>query len=500
MHRDQDFGTDRELPPNGDALTQDLELNTLLHAMAAGDPFLLEVARRAVLTGLTDPDAIVYRQHVLADCLAQPSVVREIYQLTVEAIEGERRFFFGLLSRSPDSVLYRSVHVLEFFTGQLKKLRAVAGEHAHQFRSDGFTRLFAMLAEELGGDYFQIAEDHLKELKFGNGVLISAGLGRAATGTGYVLRRPQPQSWMQRIANRSGYSFQIPERDENGFRALADLRNRGINLVANATGQSADHILSFFQMLRTELAFYVGCLNLQQRLSAKGAPACFPVPLPLGGAALSASGLYDPCLTLHLQSRAVGNHVTADGKRLVVITGANQGGKSTFLRSAGLAQLMMQCGMYVTAESFRASACAGVFTHYKREEDPGMESGKLDEELARMSEIADTIGQDCLLLCNESFASTNEREGSEIARHVVRALVEAGIRVLFVTHLFDLAHGFHRDAAGTALFLRAERQPGGRRTFKLIEGEPLPTSYGQDLYQRIFRRAAGAGAAPATRA
>jgi DNA mismatch repair ATPase MutS len=45
--------------------------------------------------------------------------------------------------------------------------------------------------------------------------------------------------------------------------------------------------------------------------------------------------------------------------RLVIITGANSGGKSTFLRSLGLAQLMMQCGMFVTAASFRASACRG---------------------------------------------------------------------------------------------------------------------------------------------
>jgi DNA mismatch repair ATPase MutS len=498
MHRDQDFDLERDLPPNTGALIQDLELNTLLHAMAAGDKFLFEVASRAVLSSMADPEAIVYRQQVLADCLAQPSVVRQIYQLAVEAIVGEKRNFFSLFRASPDSVLRRSVQVLEFFAALLKRLRSIADEHAGNFRSDGFTRLFAMLAEELGDDYFQIVEDHLKELGFRRGVLISAGLGRGNKGAGYVLRRPRPQSWTQRIGNRSGYSFQIPERDDNGFRALSDLSNMGINLVANATGQSADHILSFFQMLRAELAFYVGCLNLHERLTGKGEPACFPVPLPPGGPVLSARGLYDPCLSLHLESRAVGNDVNADGKRLVMITGANQGGKSTFLRSAGLAQLMMQCGMFVAAESFRASVCAGVFTHYKREEDATMESGKLDEELARMSDIASLITPNCVLLCNESFASTNEREGTEIARQIVHALVEAGVKVLFVTHLFDLAHGFHREAADTALFLRAERQAGGQRTFKLREGEPLPTSYGQDLHKRIFDTSAGAEAAPAS--
>ncbi len=115
-----------------------------------------------------------------------------------------------------------------------------------------------------------------------------------------------------------------------------------------------------------------------------------------------------------------------------------------------------------------------------------MKSGKLDEELSRMSDIADSISPGCLLLCNESFSSTNEREGSEIARQVVRALVEEGIRVFFVTHLYDLARGFYREGRDTALFLRAERQADGARTFKVVEGEPLSTSYGEDLYRRIF--------------
>jgi DNA mismatch repair ATPase MutS len=356
-----------------------------------------------------------------------------------------------------------------------------------------------MLREELDDDYLATVEGHLKELKFRRGVLLSAALGKGNKGIRYVLRRaPEAKGWMQRLsmANRSGLSFQIADRDENGFRALSELRGRGINLVANAAAQSADHILSFFTMLRVELGFYVGCLNLHRRLTGKGDPVCFPVPVASREPALSAKGLYDVCLSLRVESRVVGNDLDADDRRLVMITGANQGGKSTFLRSVGLAHLMMQCGMFVPAESFRAGVAAGVFTHYKREEDATMTSGKLDEELSRMSDIAGTIRPNCILLCNESFASTNEREGSEIARQIVRALTQAGIKVLYVTHLFDLAHRFYREHMDTALVLRAERHADGRRTFKLVEGEPLPTSYGEDSYRRIFGTAGRVDAAP----
>jgi DNA mismatch repair ATPase MutS len=142
--------------------------------------------------------------------------------------------------------------------------------------------------------------------------------------------------------------------------------------------------------------------------------------------------------------------------------------------------------MFVPADSFRANVCPGVFTHFKREEDPSMRSGKLDEELARMSEIADRISSGSLMLFNESFAATNEREGSEIARQVIRALVERGVKVFYVTHLHDLAQSLFAKRMSNALFLRAEREADGRRTFRLVEGEPLPTSHGEDLYKRIF--------------
>jgi DNA mismatch repair ATPase MutS len=347
-----------------------------------------------------------------------------------------------------------------------------------------------MINRELDGEYLDRIQNHLNELKFRNGVLISAKLGKGNESADYILRKPPDpkMNWMQRIFARKQpvYTFTISDRDESGARALSDLRDAGINLVANALAQSPDHILSFFTMLRTELAFYVGCLNLYGQLALIGEPVCFPLPVAANERRHSFKGLYDICLALSIKQKIVGNDLNSDAKNLVIITGANQGGKSTFLRSVGLAQLMMQCGMFVAAESFAANVCAGLFTHYRREEDAAMNSGKLDEELSRMSDIADHLTANSLVLFNESFAATNEREGSEIGRQIVSALVEKKIKVFFVSHQFEFAHGFYAKNMENAFFLRAERRADGERTFKLSAGEPLTTSFGEDLYRRIF--------------
>ena len=491
MYKDHDFDLQRKLPPNEQALTQDLELNTLFNAMALRDKFLFEVAKRAILSGLhNDLDTILYRQNILEDCLRNSSIVRDIYNIAVESIESEKKNYLGFLSKYPNSVLHRSIDVLQIFVGMLKKLKHIADEHADKFESEGFTAFFAMLDKELGDDYFASVQNHLRALEFRDGVLISAELGKGNKGTHYVLRKPpdKKQGWIERIFAEKppAYTFSISDRDESGAKALSELRDRGINLVANALAQSTDHILSFFTMLRTELAFYVGCLNVHGQLAQKGEPMSFPLPVTPGERRHSFQGLYDACLTLTMEQSIVGNEVNADRKDLVIITGANQGGKSTFLRSIGLAQLMMQCGMFVPAESFCANICEGLFTHYKRKEDTTMKSGKLDEELSRMSDIVDKITSNSMVLFNESFAATNEREGSEIARQIICALLEKHIKVFFVTHLYEFAHGFYDKKMENAIFLRAERQTDGRRTFKLIEGEPLQTSYGEDLYHRIF--------------
>jgi hypothetical protein len=495
LYADRDFDPEAALAPNTDELTQDLGLDIVFAAMAGGDRFIHGVARTGTFASLTELDLIRYRQAILADCLEHPTVIRQLYALAVEGIDRERKIW-AYTARFPDSLLHRSVDVLKIFVDILTRLRTIAYSERWTFRSEGFQRLFDEIVAELGDDYLHAVQAHLDRLAFRDGVLVSAELGAGNRGRGYMLRRRVgKRTWRERIglAEPGTYVWQLPDRDEAGSRALSDLKGRGIALAADALAHSTDHILSYFVQLRAELGFYIACLNLRDRLAAKGEPLCLPEPRPAGEPWLGANGLYDVALSLSMNGASVRNDLAAEGKRLLVITGANRGGKSTALRSLGLAQLMMQAGMFVAAQAFEADIRDGLFTHFRREEDVNLRSGKLDEELGRMSWIVDRVGSTGLLLLNESFASTNEREGSEIARQIVHALIERGVKVIYVTHMFDLAEGFHREQRSDALFLRAERLPDGRRTFRIIPGEPLPTSHGVDVYRRIFGEGTVAG-------
>lgn len=489
LYRDHDFDPKSGLPWNELDLVQDLELETLLRAMSGEDEFLYGVARAALLKGCEDPETVLYRQAVLQDVLANPDILRSLYDLVVAALEEERKHYWTL-AHYPAGILHHSVDALLRLSAVLRQLREAADTQAARFTSEGFSRLFAMLQKELDDAYFDTIRAHLKALKFRHGTLISARLGIGNHGIDYVLRTPpeHPHNWLTRLFEKKvpSYSFTLSPRDENGARALSELNDRGVNLVANALAQSMEHIQSFLAMMRQELAFYLCGLNLHERLVQKGAPTAFPHPARVGERVLTCRGLYDICLALSMPQRVVGNDLNADGKNLFIVTGANQGGKSTFLRSVGLAQLMMACGLFVPAESYAADLCHGLYTHYKREEDTTMNSGKLDEEMARMSAIMDHLKPDSLILFNESFAATNEREGSQIAGQITRALRAHHIKIVAVSHLYEFARALYDDHLPDALFLRAHRDEDGTRTFRLEEAPPLATSYGADLYEKIF--------------
>jgi hypothetical protein len=491
MHKGSNFDTKAGLPSNASDLVQDLELETLVHGMANEDEFLAQIARSALLqASQSDLETVRYRQSALEDCLRNKVPVKAIYAVTIDSLEAEKKHSWAYMSNYPAGILRRSLEVLHHFVELLSRLRSIADHHSGEFRSDAFTELFAMLKREMDDDYFAKIIDHLLELKFESGALIGASLGKGNKGSNYVLlRSKQPRlSWLERLfaPKPPGHTFTLHPRDEGGFRALSELSDRGISQVANALAQSTDHIASFFAMLRNELAFYIGCLNLNDHLKDKNAALSFPKAEAANTLQYKYLGLYDACLALKMTKLPASNDGELNGGRLIVITGANQGGKSTFLRSIGITQLMMQAGMFVPARAMTASLCEGVFTHYKREEDTGMKSGKFDEELDRMSKLIDQIRPNSLMLFNESFAATNEREGSEIASQIVRGLLAKNVRAVFVTHMYELAQSFFVKSDRSFKFLRADRQEDGSRSFKLREGEPLRTSYGRDLYEKIF--------------
>ncbi|WP_018179407.1 MutS-related protein [Jongsikchunia kroppenstedtii] len=491
MHPDRESDLTAMPPLQAADVIADLGLRGIIATMANGDSYRSRVATAEMFTPQTDPRVIAYRHGALRDCRAHRDTITALYGLAGDVErEVRKHLFLTWNGMTPEQATHRSLAVLEIACDALDSLLALALRDRSEFTSPAFRRFFDDVTTTVDGNYLNSLRRHLNELRFEHGAVLSASLSSGLRGADYRLRVPAGRRLRDRLRiDSSGPGFEIDEHDVSGSMALTEIRSRGMHAVSGLLSTAANHLETFFATLRWELAFYLGSAALFDALDAVGGRACLPVPAPLDTRTFRCTDLYDAGLALHTGAAPVGNDLDAGSSNLVIVTGANRGGKSTFLRSVGIAQMLMQAGLPVPAREFAADVRCGVFTHFKREEDETLRSGKFDEELQRMSELVDHLPDASAVLFNESFAATNEQEGSAIAADIVRALLGHGHRVFYVTHMHELARTFYE--ARTGVFLRAERDASRQRSFRLSYAEPLPTSYGLDLYEKIFGEPAG---------
>lgn len=485
------FAMDSRLPWNASDLDRDLALGPVFRAMAGDDATIDRVARAVVLGAAADsPVTVRHRQAVLADARANPGLVRELYRLADRAVGSSSGRRSGLNARRAGVRLQSATELLERYLDALAVMQGVAERYRQSVNSRGLTELLETLCVAVTPDGLRAMRTLLQDASLQNGVMVAAGLGPGNRIADASLRRPPSgtMSGFRRLMGRGrrGIDHRIDDHDTHGRRALRELRDAQLQPLAESLARTAHDVRVFLEQLRRELAFYVGALNLADALAARAVPTAVPEVRLAQEGCWRVQELVDLALVLTGSQPVVGNDVIADGCRVVVITGANGGGKSTFLRSIGQCQLMAQVGLFVGATSATVSASRGVFSHFRREEDSSLRSGKLDDELRRLSAIADAAAPGSLVLSNESCAATNQREGSAILSDIAAAFRDHGVRAFYVTHLSEFAAALCQPEAGDVLSLRAERASDGGRSFRIRPGEPADSSHGLDFRRGLF--------------
>ena len=258
--------------------------------------------------------------------------------------------------------------------------------------------------------------------------------------------------------------------------------------------------------LLEEIAFYLGAIRLIQHLRACGLPLCRPAVLPQEARDCQMQGSYNLNLALRMaplpKSRDLGQEIVlndvnfSDEGRIFILTGPNRGGKTTYTQAVGLAQVMMQTGLFVPSKQAAMSPVDAIYTHFAVEERPDQEAGRLGEEAMRLSRIFDEATRYSLLLFNESLASTSASESFYLARDVVRVVRLLGARAIFSTHLHELAadiDSINSETEGDSKVISLvsmvsiEDSPDGdrvRRTYHIVPSPPMGRSYAREIAVR----------------
>lgn len=286
---------------------------------------------------------------------------------------------------------------------------------------------------------------------------------------------------------------------ENQKTALSLAFNSAINDVYRSSLRSWKKIVQSYVLdntdfllgLMPEIEFITKGTEMLRALKNRGFVLTLPKILPDGTNRFTAKGLYNPCVALKLPEgeEIVPNDIefSDDDCMIYVLTGPNRGGKSVITCAIGLAQAMLQLGMPVSAEHAEISTVDGIYTHFPTGADDTIDKGRLGEECARLGEIFDCITENSLVLLDESLSSTGSYEASYIASEVLEGFCDVGCRVLFSTHLHELAGEIDQinrrsaERGGSKIDTLVAGIEEGKRSFKIVRAKPDGKSYARDI-------------------
>lgn len=479
------------------AAWEDLDLDLILTSISKGDPALTAIIATVFASPATDPEIIRSRQQVLADVTANLVAARELHDVALDAMDARRRSTSGFYGVYPSSILHGSVNVLRDLLAALRSTRSVVDRWAGTATAPRTRRWLAEIKENLGDDYLDDLSVHLERLADRGEIPVQARLGAMNQSAGLTLGAGigSPRRWWSRLLGYvpGKHTIRIADRDEGGARALGELRDRSINDVANALAQSVDYLLAFFALVQRELAYYLAIAQWSQACRDAGIALCIPT-FPDGKKGITTVELMPLSVALRAPGSAVSNDFDSSAAPMAIITGPNQGGKTTFLRALGQAQWLAQVGSLVPAVSYECTVFDSFLSHFKQAEDDELKHGKFDEELMRWSRLVDEVGERSLVLSNESFSSTDEREATALAAVVFDALASAQHHVVVVTHLATLSGVIHTPHTDW----KVDRGVDGNRTYRLELKPPETTSHARDIFEQGFGDTQGGPAAERT--
>lgn len=501
LYENSEFGPDH-VDMNKNDLIKDLNMDIIFKFMARNDKYIYKTVRTVMTDCLTSQATVLYRQAILTDCIKDYDSFNQIYEMTCKTMEQTEQFMESI-KRATSAKISNSISVLHslellgILVENLEKVKQFIDTVEVNWTSPGMRAFYDRLINDYSCEFVEKIKSSISEMNFlteGGEITFSAAVGQGLKCKDIIVNHISKEEFKKRKPNGVAaiLFYKLLKRNvillDNSQMShdVREMESAGLAHVMKMYQNFIKELTSFFENLHFQLAFYVGCVNLTSRLTQMNIYTCIPSISAKESEELKFGGLYDLSMAIYNRKLPVSNDLATEDKRLFIITGANQGGKSTYLRSIGIAQVMLQCGMFVPAQQYCSSMFDGIFTHFTRREDTSMNSGKLDEELARMSRILTNVTPSSLILMNESFATTTEREGSMIASDVTRALYENGTKVIMVTHLFEFTKLMYDRKPEKALFFSAERLSDGTRTYRIIETVPERTSYGLDLFEDII--------------
>lgn len=490
-----DLEAEELAPP---ACLRDLNLDAVIAAIAAGraeyrlEPFFYRP--------LDDADDIAYRREVMRDL--EGPLAQKVHAFA-RAMQDVRRHLRGAAERH-----YRLTKQGMFLQAALiygaavRQLAAALG--ATEPRSRALLRFSDYLGRYVGASGFRALTRDAEAVEAGLTQIhyCTRIRGGAVTVSGYDGEADYSVEIEENFAKfRQGavkdYAVRFPElTGANHIEAqvgefVAKLNPEIFRKLDRFYSQHQHFIDPVISRFDREVQFYLAYLEHIGKISARGLPFCYP-ELSATSKAVSGTAVFDLALAAKLLGEGaevvVNDFRLVGPERVLVISGPNQGGKTTFARVFGQLHYLALLGCPVPGTAARLLLCDHIFTHFEREERIEDLCGKLYDDVLRIRGILAEATPRSLIVMNEIFASTALEDAVSLATLVMRRVLARDCLCVCVTFLDEIAR---MDDAVVSMVSTVVPDNPAERTFKLVRRPADGRAYAMAIAEkyRLSQRA-----------
>ena len=231
-----------------------------------------------------------------------------------------------------------------------------------------------------------------------------------------------------------------------------------------------------------EIDFLCSCMDLLNYLKEKGGFWCYPICADT----VKINCAYNPLLLRQKKFKdVVCNDIfwNFDESYIFVLTGANSGGKSVFVESVGICQILFQLGMPIPAKEACIKPVNCIHTHFSMSSDDG--ESRFTNECKKMRLILDSIRKNDMLLMDETFSATSSNEGAAIAYYVLKHIKKLSCICIYSTHIHDLIHYLPsiNENSNAVIPMHVECVQGVR-TFRIVYGADDESSHAYEIAKK----------------
>ena len=484
-------------------------------------------ALRILIQLSTDEEVLNYRLDILEDFLNVPQLEAVLYENVHKLYVNEHVNIQKLGLADSFYALNTRLNSLKTFIECITKCHEFCQKFQDKFRSEALKGLVEYFASVYNSEYFDEVKRETDECLR----ILAKGVKSVTVGINFDdMMRPVEAMLLSvstdSIKKKGRFDWIFKHLDggadraigrthslynENGgtndleaplFRELKEINSEYISHLDRAIRayfkKSTEDILTF----ESQMSFYIGAKRIIDAVRARGLDMCRPKYLKMEERKLNAKGVFDLSFYTQmvssdpmgsLKDKIITNDCTMDDNgRFFVLTGANNGGKTTYTRAIGIIQVMAQAGIYVPCSSCEISPVDFIYTHFPKEEEVGLNTSRFTQECKQFKVTVDNATRYSMLLLNESIQSTTPTECVFIATELTKIFRCIGVRGVYATHLLELAKNLDKlnaevegDTKLVSIVTTVDTTADNKRLYRIVKSAPQEFGYAQTIYKKF---------------